>query len=163
SWAASYNQEALFYLWRRAPQSPAYNTKFVVHIESLLDGVALRKAWNAIVRRQSVLRTTYELTEKGVVQRVDPDAQCDFEEISSIGWSSEQLDAAMDTICREPFDLTKGPILKVRLFSTAPGEHFLLLCAHHVAIDYWSASVLLDEMRAEYAAALSGKPRHANE
>jgi amino acid adenylation domain-containing protein len=66
----------------------------------------------------------------------------------------------------QPFDLTKGPLIRATLFqlgetvSAAPEQeqHALLLVAHHTVSDGWSSRVLVREMAALYEAYCAGIP-----
>ena len=55
-----------------------------------------------------------------------------------------------------PFDIMKGPLLRIRLYSISPREHVLLIAMHHTATDGWSTSVLLRELSAAYNAFHAG-------
>ncbi len=53
---------------------------------------------------------------------------------------------------RRPFDLARGPLLRVKLFRLAEEEHLLLLNMHHIISDEWSMEVLLRELAIAYDA-----------
>jgi hypothetical protein len=55
-----------------------------------------------------------------------------------------------------PFDLERGPLLRVTLFTRSPLEHILLLVVHHIVIDFWSLAILLDEVGVLYPAESAG-------
>src|SRR6185369_10941736 len=57
-----------------------------------------------------------------------------------------------------PFDLTTGPLLRVRLLCLGPQEHVLLFTLHHIVGDGWSMSVLVKEVGALYSAFSEGSP-----
>ncbi|MEM9154354.1 MAG: amino acid adenylation domain-containing protein [Cyanobacteria bacterium P01_F01_bin.33] len=63
----------------------------------------------------------------------------------------------MTTEARRPFDLENGPVMRVRIFSRSATDHVLLLAVHHVAVDLWSITILLDELRFAYAAYSAGE------
>src|SRR5262249_7484621 len=54
-----------------------------------------------------------------------------------------------------PFDLARGPLLRVRLFRCA-GEHVLLLVAHHIIVDLSSLAIMLEELSAAWPAVPRG-------
>ncbi|MGH3944284.1 MAG: amino acid adenylation domain-containing protein, partial [Pseudonocardiaceae bacterium] len=56
-----------------------------------------------------------------------------------------------------PFDLRRGPLLRVRLVRLADDEHALTLMIHHIVTDGWSTGVISSELNALYAAALRGE------
>src|SRR5205085_5764539 len=59
---------------------------------------------------------------------------------------------------QRPFDLTRGPLMRVTLLQLGAEEHMLLLTTHHIISDGWSISVLLQELAALYEAFSTGQP-----
>src|SRR5262249_3230035 len=57
-----------------------------------------------------------------------------------------------------PFDLTKGPLLQVRVLRLDVQEHVLLLIMHHIISDGWSRDVLLHELSVLYNRFSQGHP-----
>ena len=69
-------------------------------------------------------------------------------------------DELHDWIRREanrPFDLQAGPVFRLTLLRPTPDEHVLVLAVHHIAVDFWSIDVILDELRQLYAAEHGGR------
>src|SRR5262249_31988438 len=58
---------------------------------------------------------------------------------------------------RKPFDLARGPLLRVSLVRLGSEEHLLLLSIHHIAADGWSMRVLVRELAATYDAFAAGQ------
>ena len=59
---------------------------------------------------------------------------------------------------RRPFDLQRGPLLRVTVLRFAAEDHCLLLTIHHAVTDGWSNGVLVGELAAGYADAVAGRP-----
>jgi amino acid adenylation domain-containing protein len=57
-----------------------------------------------------------------------------------------------------PFDLAKGPVLRVTVIRLADDDHVLLFTMHHIASDVWSMGVLVREVMALYDAYSKGGP-----
>src|SRR6185503_1558579 len=57
-----------------------------------------------------------------------------------------------------PFDLQRGPLLRVQLLQLSEDEHVLLVTMHHIVSDGWSMGVLVREVAALYTAFSSGQP-----
>jgi len=57
----------------------------------------------------------------------------------------------------EPFDLSRGPLLRVKLLQLGAEEHVLLLTMHHIISDGWSMGVLIRELSALYEAYSRGE------
>ncbi len=156
SYPLSHGQQALWFLHQLAPTSPAYNIASAVRIRSALDIAALRRAFQALIDRHPALRTTFSALHGAPIQHVHAQAEVAFQAEDAASWSVEALDARLVEAAQRPFDLERGPLLRVHLFSRAPEEHVLLLALHHLVTDFWSLAVLVDELGALYAATETG-------
>jgi hypothetical protein len=148
----SYNQQGIWFLYQLAPESMVYNVNFAARIRSILDVRALRRAFQALVDRHPALRTTFSVRGGKPVQRVHQNLRVHFEEIDASDWNSDLLQARLLEEAYRPFDLERGPILRVNLFSCSPEEHVLSLVVHHIVIDFWSLALLLTELGVLYPA-----------
>ncbi len=155
----SHVQWIMWFAHELAPESPAYNVGFAVRVRSPLDPELLRRSFERLAARHGALRTTYSLDAEGrPVQTVGSAAEPGFEVVDAAHWSPEELDRCMGEAYRRPFDLERGPVVRLYLFSRSEREHVLLLAAHHIAIDLWSISILFQELATLYAAELVGQP-----
>jgi alpha-ketoglutarate-dependent taurine dioxygenase len=59
---------------------------------------------------------------------------------------------------RRPFDLARGPLVRVRLLKLAEEEHLALVTMHHIISDGWSLGVFIREIAALYEAFVKGQP-----
>ncbi|HEV8638525.1 MAG TPA: amino acid adenylation domain-containing protein [Chloroflexota bacterium] len=154
----SCGQQALWLVHRVAPDNPAYNEGFTCRLSSAVDVPALRRALQSLVDRHPALRTTYGRREGKPVRLVDPKQELCFGVADASGWDDKTLDERLVAEVHRPFDLERGPILRVGLFSRSADDHVLLLTAHHIAVDGWSLAIMLDELLVLYQAAVSGAP-----
>jgi len=65
SLSPSKGQEALYHVYRTAPESPAYNIGFSFVIQAELDIPALGNALQALIRRHALLRASFSMGEDG--------------------------------------------------------------------------------------------------
>ncbi|HUZ26918.1 MAG TPA: condensation domain-containing protein, partial [Streptosporangiaceae bacterium] len=154
----SFAQERLWFLWRLAPGSTAYNAPSAVRLHGRLDVPALRAALAGVVARHEILRTRYAERDGAVVQVVDPPAAVDLPviEVPADGDAERgerALRALVDAASEEPFDLAAGPVLRARLYRLGPSEHVLLLAMHHICCDGWSLPIIWQQLSAEYRVA----------
>src|SRR5262249_46527539 len=56
-----------------------------------------------------------------------------------------------------PFDLGRGPLLRVVLLRLAAADHVLQFIAHHIVCDDWSKGVIMAELGALYEALQTGE------
>ncbi len=160
----SYNQRALWYISRLAPQSPAYNVALFLQARSQPDLPALSAAMQALIDRHPCLRTTYTMAGEPV-QVIHEQQPFVLNRVDASGWNQEQLRQRTREAYRRPFDLEHGPVIRVDLFKRDPAAPILLIAIHHIAVDGWSIGLLMDELRQLYIAATSGTappppPRH---
>ncbi|AGY58067.1 condensation domain-containing protein [Gloeobacter kilaueensis] len=133
-----------------------FNVIFAWAIRSPLDVEALRRAFQTVVDRHAILRTVFGEQDGQPVQRVERQQPVHFNVTDATGWSAEQLRAELDERAHQRFELEKGPLLRADLF-VGRAEPVLLLAIHHIAIDMWSLSILLDEVGQSYSAYRQGK------
>jgi amino acid adenylation domain-containing protein len=147
-------QERLWLTHRLHPDSPAYNVPLLLRLSGTLEVAALQAAWAEIARRHEVLRATFPTVDGLPVQRVAPSAAP-----LVLGAVAEaELTALAAEEARRPFDLARGPLVRLSLLRLAPGEHALLLVAHHIVLDGWSLGVFARELSVLYRAFALGRP-----
>ncbi len=147
----SFGQRALWFEYHRDRTSSAYNYAFSARIRSAVDAEAMRRAFQAIVDRHAILRTTYGLDGGEPAQRVARYQPVVFTMVDATRWSADRVEAAVSEAAHQPFDLERGPVLRVSLYRIAAQENVLLLCAHHIAMDFQSLAVVIDELGPLYA------------
>jgi hypothetical protein len=154
----SYNQQGIWFLYQLAPESMVYNVNFAARIRSEVDIPALRRAFQALVDRHPALRTTFSVHSGKPAQRVYQHLAVHFVETDASAWDGEVLKTRLLEEAYRPFDLERGPVLRVNLFTCSAKEHILLLVVHHIAIDFWSLALLLTELGVLYPAEKAGVP-----
>jgi amino acid adenylation domain-containing protein len=152
----SCGQQAWWFLHRLQPGNPAYGIPFVARVRSRVDVALLRRCLGELTRRHAVLRTTYTERGSGPVQVVRAKAEPHLETRDASGRSWPEVMELLTLESRRPFDLERGPVLRVTLASRAEDDHGLLLMVHHIAADLWSFVILLRELRTLYDAARQG-------
>ncbi|HEY0512849.1 MAG TPA: amino acid adenylation domain-containing protein [Thermoanaerobaculia bacterium] len=152
----SHGQRALWFLYLLDPESAAYNVPGLVTIEGELDAAALRRSFQAIVDRHSILRSTFAALQGEPVRRVHERLEVPFAADNVSRWTAEDFARRLDEEANRPFDLEAGPLLRVRLFERSKQEHVLLVVLHHIVTDFWSQGLLLQELDALYPAAWAG-------
>jgi amino acid adenylation domain-containing protein len=154
----SQGQMALWFLYQIAPQSPAYNLMYAARVRSGLDVPALGRAIQAIIARHAILRTTYRARHGIPEQHILPEPKASFEVADCRGMSWEQLEERLDAEADRPFHLEDGPVLRVRLFTRSTEDHVLQLAIHHIAVDFWSLGLIIDELAGQYEVERTGQP-----
>ncbi len=156
----SFAQQRLWFLDQLEPGSDAYNMPGAVRMSGSLDQTALEQSLDEIVRRHETLRTTFQVRAGKPVQVVAAPAPLnmpvsDLRELP-LNEREAQLDEILAREAREPFDLVRGPLLRVGLVRHADDEHVLLVTMHHIVSDGWSLDLFLREMATLYQAYTEG-------
>src|SRR5262245_10182576 len=156
------SQERIWFLCQLDPGNPFYNFADALVLRGDLRVDVLRGALEEIVRRHGALRTRFPEIDGAPVQEVAPPAPLELPVLDMTGrTSSERRDAARRLAEREartPFDVARGPLLRLRLLRVSEREHVLLITAHHLVCDGWSIGVLSRELAELYGAGLEGRP-----
>jgi hypothetical protein len=149
---ASAGQEALWVLWRLAPSGASYNVPRCYDLHGPLDPDALRVALNRLIERHESLRTVFVEDGRHVAQVLHSRLICPLS-VLMVDSRSEALRLAAETAAR-PFDLSRGPLIRARLWSYGPDAHLLLLVLHHIIVDDGSTRVIEHDLGAFYRAAV---------
>jgi amino acid adenylation domain-containing protein/non-ribosomal peptide synthase protein (TIGR01720 family) len=152
----SFAQQRLWFLEQLQPGSPLYNLPSALRLAGPLDVAVLRRALDEIVRRHESLRTTF-IAEHGLpAQVVAPPFALPLPVVDLSGLEEAVREAEerrlLADASRRPFDLARGPLLRVLLLREAADRHVLHLCMHHIVSDGWSMDVLVSEMSELFAA-----------
>ncbi|AUX32054.1 MULTISPECIES: type I polyketide synthase [Sorangium] len=158
----SFAQHRLWFVDQLEPGSPAYNIPFVVRATGRLDVDALRRSLFEIARRHEALRTTFSARDGVPFPVIAPEARVPFRMSDLEHLAGEALDAAVSALVLEeslePFDLSRGPLLRVRVIRKRHDEHVIALVVHHVVFDVWSVGVFVGELAALYGGFAQGQP-----
>ncbi len=145
-----------------APQSGVYIQQLVSVLREELDVTALQRAWEQVLQRHAVLRTSFlwEGTESPV-QRVHRNVLLPFQ---NFDWSDralddqeKQLEIFLQTDRQLGFHLDQAPLMRLTLVRSAPAEYRLIWTSHHALFDGRSRVLLLNEVFAFYEAICRGE------
>ncbi|MDZ7959073.1 MAG: amino acid adenylation domain-containing protein [Aulosira sp. DedQUE10] len=162
SFPLSFSQQRLWFFNQLEPDSCAYNIPAAVRLTGLLNISALSNSISEILRRHEALQTTFTTVDDQPVQTINPAFSCtlpliDLQQLSQTEREQETLRLAKAEAQR-PFDLEKGPLLRVTLLRLEEQDHVILFTMHHIVSDGWSTGILIRELTALYTAYDSGQP-----
>lgn len=156
----SFAQERLWVFDRLNPHNAAYNVAGAVRLRGTLDLAALRQTFEKITERHEILRTIFALQDDRPVQIVLPGRQFHLPLVDLRGLAPAERESAAQRLAtdeaRRPFDLSAGPLLRVRALRLDVEEHILLVVMHHIVSDGWSQEILMRELAAHYEAFAGG-------
>ncbi|MFF5565531.1 amino acid adenylation domain-containing protein [Streptomyces sp. NPDC012623] len=157
---SSYAQQRMVFLHLLQPEGGLYNVQTPLALRGPLDRETLRAALDELVRRHHVLRTTFDLAGENIVPVVSDEAvlPLEFRDVSGAADPEAEVRALLLADGKAGFDIQSGPVVRATALRTAPEEHVLVITAHHIVIDGYSVSVLIEELGALYGAFLRGEP-----
>ena len=155
----SFAQHRLWFIDQLQGPSAVYNMAVALRLGGHLDVEALGAALADVVGRHESLRTLFPAPEGIPQQLVVPVERADFgwRVIDAGGWSASELQAAVDAVVREPFDLATRIPLRVRVFRVGDDENVVVAVVHHIAADGWSVTPLVADLGVAYAARCAGR------
>jgi len=152
------NQQGIWFLCQLAPENSIYNVSFAERIRAEIDIPAFRRAFQALVDRHPSLRTTIAVHSGKPVQQIHDRQTVHFEETDASTWGEDELQTRLIGETQRPFDLERGPVMRVGLFARSAQEHIFLLVIHHIVVDFWSLAVMMNELGVLYSAETAGRP-----
>jgi amino acid adenylation domain-containing protein len=157
----SYAQQRLWFIEQLEPGRSTYNVPAAVRIQGDLDVAALEQAFSEIVQRHEPLRTRFGLVAGEPRQIIETNGEFHLliSDLTSVPASDreEQAKLLIREDAKQPFDLGRDRLMRVRLLRLAPEDHVLAVTMHHIVCDGWSIGILMREVSALYAAFSAGK------
>ncbi|WP_438040318.1 amino acid adenylation domain-containing protein [Sorangium sp. So ce128] len=157
----SFAQQRLWFLAQLEPDSAGYNMTAAVRVEGELDLAVLQESLAALVRRHESLRTTFGVAAGEPVQVIAPEGAPAFEVVDLSATPAAEHGAAVQRLAADraerPFDLARGPLLRLTAIKLRDDEHVLVVVVHHIVADGWTMNVLVADLAELYAAARAGR------
>src|SRR5262249_27918570 len=158
-------------------QSGTYVEQMLCRLHGTLDQVALEQAWHTVIAQHPVLRTSF------VWQGLDSPLQIVWERgdlpVQFLDWSdraSEQQQTDLETFLqaarREGFAFDPASLMRLTVIPLSPvvgtaacpcpaptdaSWYQLIWSSHHLLLDGWSTSIVLQELFACYSAFIRGE------
>src|SRR5215213_7726917 len=154
----SHGQRSLWFLHHLAPVGGAYNIAAAARVRTPVDSGALERAFQALVDRHEALRTTFPAVGGEPCRRFAAGVDFTLAREDIAGWIEERLRSYLAEEAWRPFDLERGPLLRVSLLTGDPAGPVILLVIHHIVADFWSLAILMRELPLLYREAAGGGP-----
>jgi len=148
----SHVQRRIWVLAQIEAASTAYNVPLRLVLDGHLEPDVLVDALTQLLARHEVLRTTFVLIgdEPRQVVHAPYPASIRKLDFSSEHNPEERIRAFADAEAAEPFDLERGPLLRVTLVRASSTRHLLFFTIHHIVSDGWSLRVVMKELATLY-------------
>src|SRR5271154_1620915 len=158
-WPASTDQAALWFIQQLEPSTSAYNIGNGFRLKGRLDVALLERCLNTMAQRHEILRTTFKSID-GQPYQVISDVTMTIPVVDVRNLVDPEV-GAQETVTRlikEPFDLEKGPLVRLPLVRISEDDHVFVGVLHHIVTDWWSYYIFYTELFSLYDAFLRGRP-----
>ncbi|WP_225728285.1 MULTISPECIES: non-ribosomal peptide synthetase [unclassified Nocardia] len=150
-------QRRMWFLHELHGADSLYHVPVAFRLTGPLDRAALASAIADVIRRHEALRTVFRDVEGELRQEILPPPE---HPLRMRTVAPAELADALDTAVTTRFDLRRDIPFRAHLLTDRPGSHVLVLVPHHIAVDEWSAHLLLREISTAYAARQRGAEPH---
>ena len=150
-------QEGLLFHALYDAQAPdVYTVQLVLALEGALDSAALATAAQALLERHASLRAGFAHANlMRPVQIIVAGARAPWRSLDlSLLDEAAREQRLVDILALDRgagFDLASPPLLRFTLIRLGGEEHRLVLSSHHILMDGWSTSILVQELLTLYA------------
>ncbi|HEX3047643.1 MAG TPA: amino acid adenylation domain-containing protein [Bacillota bacterium] len=154
SFPLSFGQERIWLLNRLESGSPAYNMTSGFKITGALKLDLIQPAVQLLVEQHEILRTVFKEEDGQPLQIIQNSMTIPIETVNLLQTERNQLEQAIDAIASGEkarlFDLTQGPLLRLKVVVLGPTEHILLVQMHHIITDAYSLRLFIRQLFDNY-------------
>jgi amino acid adenylation domain-containing protein len=152
----SFAQQRLWFIDRLNPGSAVYNLPCAARLNGACNLDALERVINEMVRRHEILRTRFEVDEVEPAQVIDEWEPRRLEVVDLTSLNPEEREEELSRRVREEaetgFDLSRGPLLRVKVLKLAEDDLVVFYTMSHIVSDAWSMDILIREVGTLYRA-----------
>jgi amino acid adenylation domain-containing protein/non-ribosomal peptide synthase protein (TIGR01720 family) len=150
------NQE--WFLEQDLPDRHHWNdASFLLSLQQPLDITALRRAAAHLIEHHDALRLRFEETPQGwqaCLAEPGPEDEVPLSVHTFPDLSVKEQKEAVTETCQtlqRTMDLAQGPVIRLAYFDLGARPHCLLVLGHWLAVDHYSARILLEDLLSAYA------------
>lgn len=140
-------QNRMFLLQKMTPESVSYNMFQIIPIGYAIDENRIKYCFNKLIERHESLRTIFRFVENAPVQIVSKGIDFSIHKFT--------VDSIVQNDIRNlfvrPFDLEKGPLIRISLAVDSTGFYSILIDTHHIVNDGISNSILINDFLTLYS------------
>jgi len=157
----SFTQERFWFLEQIGDVGSTYNETIQFVVNGALSISVLEKSFMELISRHESLRTRI-ITEDGIALQV-VESSVDFHiqiidlSVLNIAERKDKINVLISAASKQKFSFENGPLLQVILMKLELNKYILLIVAHHIIWDGWSAEILRLELMTLYMAFLRNR------
>ncbi|MDF2883264.1 MAG: amino acid adenylation domain protein, partial [Clostridiaceae bacterium] len=138
-------QKRMYTLYSHDPNSTSYNLPEAIMIEGQIDYDRLNEALNVLIKRHDSIRTSFELIDGEVKQKINEDVYIDLKYIYVEKESTSEINDIINEFIK-PFDLSTVLLMRAALVRINNDKDLLLLDMHHIIYDGVSRKIFMEEL-----------------
>ena len=142
-------------------ESGTYFEQSVFTLEGELDVASFQRAWQLVVDRHPILRSSFIWDLEKPLQVVHREVAITIHEQDLRNQAPEshgpRLHEYLAEDRRRGFDLRTAPLIRLALFRTGDKAYKFVFSRHHIVLDRWSRSIVLKEVFETYESLSSGR------
>ncbi|HSG40977.1 MAG TPA: amino acid adenylation domain-containing protein, partial [Thermoanaerobaculia bacterium] len=155
-------QSGMLYHQEETPDAPLFHNVNSYHLRMRFDEDAFRRAVDRVVRRHPILRTSFDLasfSEPLQLVHSEPVSPFEVEDLRHLTPAAQ--DEALARYWHEerhrPFDLSRPPLIRLRIHRRTDDSFQFTLTENHAILDGWSLHTVYSEVLGGYFAAIEGQ------
>ncbi len=157
----SFAQQRIWVLDRLNPGSSFYSIPHAYRLKGPLSVEAMSRAFAVVAKRHEALCAVVAMEGERPVQVIgvpqkDGLSVVDLESLAP-GVREGEAGRLVEEEVRRPFDLSRGPLLRVKLLRLGSEDHVLVVTVHHIVFDGWSSGIFWRELEELYGAFREGR------
>jgi surfactin family lipopeptide synthetase C len=144
-------QEGLLFHSLQRPEARFYFTQVWFDIEGYLDADLMEEAWAQVVDRHAILRSAFSMRNserplQAVFRGLPLEFRRDDWRQLLVSERDQRLAEFLNSDRAQGVDLLKPPLVRCVLLRLAEKLHVFIISFHHILLDGWSLSLLIQEM-----------------
>jgi len=155
-------QKGILFHGLYAPEGGLYLIQFIYAVRGTLNIPALEQAWQRLIARHSILRTSFyweEIDKPLQVVRGQVEIPIEQEDWRSVE-PTEQTQRFEDFLQRDRqrgFDFSKPPLMRMTIIRLDDEAYQIVWSKHHLILDGWSGAIVMGELFQLYQAFSRGQ------
>ncbi|AII12671.1 Non-ribosomal peptide sythetase [Lactococcus lactis subsp. lactis NCDO 2118] len=139
-------QKGIFYQWLKAPKYEQYIEQSVFELHFPLNKKNMKRTINYLTSKYDVLRSNFVYEGLENVKQIIHDRSNYKADIRDLTVADEaELQELIEEDSNQQFDLANDPLFRIKLITVAQKRQVLVFTFHHLILDGWSNSLLIDE------------------
>ncbi|KAK3817436.1 MAG: Non-ribosomal peptide synthetase module [Benniella sp.] len=151
----SFSQQRMWFLAQMEGVSETYHMSMAVRLHGDFNRDAWRRALDTLFARHESLRSVFVSTDGQPHVRLLP-AQSGmpirWEDLRGLSDAESLLERMRTNESKDPFDLTRGPLIRVLMVQLESNEYVFMVTQHHIVSDGWSSAIFIRELNTLYSA-----------